>query len=75
MVDSRAPELATAHTGTEDLGKDLQKRELKDGRRFDIVKIYYEPAALSEILRRHGFAIEATSTDNFFLYADGTKAT
>jgi len=75
MVDSRAPELATAHTGTEDLGPDLQKRVLKDGRRFDIVKIYYEPAALSEILRGHGFAVEAASTDNFFLYADGVKAT
>ncbi|MYD11487.1 MAG: class I SAM-dependent methyltransferase [Chloroflexi bacterium] len=75
MVDSRARDLATAHTGAEDLGTDLQKRVLKDGRRFDIVKIYYEPAELSEILRGHGFAIEATSTDNFFLYADGVKAT
>lgn len=74
IVDSRAPDLATAHTGTADLGQDLQKRVLKDGRRFDIVKIYYEPASLSAILGRHGFAIEATSTDNFFLYADGVKA-
>lgn len=74
IVDSRARDLATSHSGTEYLGKDLQKRVLKDGRRFDIVKIYYEPTALSQVLRRHGFAIEATSTDNFFLYADGAKA-
>lgn len=74
IVDSRAPDLATAHTGTEDIGKDLQKRVLKDGRRYDIVKIYYEPARLSETLRRHGFAIEARTTEDFFLYADGRKA-
>ncbi len=74
IVDSRQPDLATAHTGTEDLGQDLQKRVLADGRRFDIVKIYYEPSALSEILRRHGFAIEAATTKDFFLYADGLKA-
>ena len=74
IVDSRAPDLATSHSGTEDVGKDLQKRVLKDGRRFDIVKIYFEPAALSEILRRHGFAIEAATTEDFFLYADGVKA-
>lgn len=74
IVDSRAPELATSHTGTEDLGEDLQTRVLKDGRRFDIVKIYYEPAALSQILRRHGFIIEAATTQDFFLYADGVKA-
>ncbi len=74
LVDSRAPDLATAHTGAEDLGQDLQKRVLKDGRRFDIVKIYYEPAALSAILRGHGFAIEAATTPDFFLYADGLKA-
>ncbi len=74
IVDSRAPDLATAHTGAEDLGAELQKRVLKDGRRFDIVKIYYEPAALSRILRRHGFDIEAATTQDFFLYADGVKA-
>ena len=74
FVDSRSPDLATAHTGTADLGEDLQQRTLKDGRRYEIVKIYYEPSALSKILRRHGFAIEARTTDNFFLYADGVKA-
>ena len=74
IVDSRRTDLATAHTSSEDLGEDLQKRVLKDGRRFDIVKIYYEPSALSETLRRHGFDIEVQTTENFFLYADGQRA-
>ncbi len=74
IIDSRRPDLATSHTGTEDLGEDLQKRVLKDGRRFDIVKIYYEPSALSETLRRYGFDIEARATADFFLYADGRRS-
>ena len=33
-----------------------QARQLKDGREFSILKVYYEPAELDEALRRAGFA-------------------
>ena len=42
IVDSRAVDLSKNHTGTGNLGDDLQRRVLKDGRQFDIVKIYYD---------------------------------
>ena len=73
FVDSRALDLSRNHAGTAKLGADLQRRELKDGRQFDIVKIYYEPAELTATLRERGFDIEAQTTDNFFIYADGRK--
>ena len=66
-------DLAKNHTGTANLGADLQRRALKNGREFDIVKIYYDSAALTETLRAHGFDIEVEKTENFFMYADGRK--
>ena len=74
FVDSKDFDRAKSHTGTGDLGGEIQQRELNDGRRFEIVKIYYDPGQLTAILRAHGFDIEVRSTDNFFLYADGLKA-
>lgn len=74
FVDSQQVDSAGAATETENLGADVQKRVLKDGRRFDIVKIYYEPAKLSRVLRRQGFDIEVRATPTFFIYADGVKA-
>ena len=73
IVDSRAVDRARKRTGTTNLGGDLQRRALNDGRQFDIVKVYYDPAHLSEILRAHGFDVEVKTTDNFFIYADGRK--
>ena len=73
FVDSRALDLSRSRSGTAPLADDLQRRELKDGRQFDIVKIYYEPAALTETLGEHGFDIEVKATDSFFIYADGRK--
>lgn len=73
LVDSRAVDLAKNHTGTANLGTDSQRRALSDGREFDIVKIYYDPAELTETLRAHGFDIVVEGTENFFIYADGRK--
>lgn len=73
LVDSRAVDLARKRAGTANLGADLQRRALKDGRQFDIVKIYYDPAELTETLRAHGFDILVEATENFFIYADGRK--
>ena len=74
IVDSGQPDTANPNTGTESLGDDRQQRQLKDGRQFEIVKIYYEPADLTTILGEHGFDIKARLTDNFFLYADGVRS-
>lgn len=73
LVDSRALDRSRSHTGTANLGADLQRRALKDGAQFDIVKIYYDPAELTETLRAHGFDILVEATENFFIYADGRK--
>ncbi|MCY3778777.1 MAG: class I SAM-dependent methyltransferase [Chloroflexi bacterium] len=74
IVDSLEPDLSSSRTRTENLNGHLQQRVLKDGRRYEIVKIYYEPARLSETLRHHGFDIEVQATESFFLYADGRRA-
>ncbi|MCY4465990.1 MAG: class I SAM-dependent methyltransferase [Chloroflexi bacterium] len=73
IVDSREPDQSNPRTGTQTIEGDRQQRELKDGRQYEIVKIYYEPQALSAILREHGFDIEVQATANFFLYADGVR--
>ena len=73
FVDSGKVDRSPSHTGTANLGGELQRRVLKDGRQFDIVKIYYEPAELTTALRKHGFDIEVQSSGNFFIYADGRK--
>lgn len=73
IIDSLAFDLSSPSTQTENLGGERQGRMLKDGRRYQIVKIYYDLAELSETLCRHGFAIEVKGTENFFLYADGKR--
>ena len=73
IIDSRAVDLSRSHTGTANLGGESQRRVLSDGRQFDIIKIYYDPAALTAILRGQGFDIQVEATDNFFIYADGRK--
>lgn len=73
IIDSQSVDLSRRHTSTTNLGGELQRRELSDGRQFDIVKVYYDPAALTAVLRRQGFDIQVVATDNFFIYADGRK--
>ena len=43
-------------------------RELGDGRRFTIVKVFYDPTALERRLGQLGFVGTVTSTDTFFLH-------
>ncbi len=74
LVDSLYPDMANSRTGTQTIAGDRQQRQLKDGRQFEIVKIYYEPAELAETLRQHGLPARVLKTDNFFLYADGARS-
>ena len=73
FIDSQAVDLSRSHTGAAGPGGDLQRRQLKDGREFDIVKIYYEPGELTATLRAHNFDVFVTATDNFFIYGDGAR--
>lgn len=59
-VEGREPEIAT--------------RRLNDGRVFDIFKIYYQPAELSERLKRLGWRAELRSTAHYFLYGSVQRA-
>jgi SAM-dependent methyltransferase len=49
-------------------GDDLSVRLLDDGRRFTVVKVYYEPGELEAALTRAGFGdARVTTTGRFFL--------
>ena len=73
FVDSQQAETASPHRRTIQLNDSRQSRALNDGRRFEIVKIYYDPRQLSETLRQHGFDIRVQATPTYFIYADGRK--
>lgn len=73
LVDSLLGEQTTLAEQDTETPDDLQKRILNDGRQFEIVKIYYDPAQLTATLRAHGFDITARHTPNYFLYADGRR--
>jgi 2-polyprenyl-3-methyl-5-hydroxy-6-metoxy-1,4-benzoquinol methylase len=49
-------------------------RRLKDGREFDIVKVFYEPAVLEQRLAELGWRGWVRSTSRFFLYGSVSPA-
>lgn len=74
MVDSRPAQSGTATNQRVDTNEQsIQKRVLNDGRTFEILKIYHDPAALAEQFESHGFSVEAGLTDTHFVYAVGHK--
>jgi SAM-dependent methyltransferase len=44
------------------------ERTLNDGRRFQIYKVFYDPAELTERLCDLGWSVEVHTTDHYFLY-------
>jgi SAM-dependent methyltransferase len=54
-------------------GSDLEQRRLADGREFEIVKRYYEPAALREALTALGWEAEVHHTGEFFIYGTARR--
>ncbi|MCM2254766.1 MAG: class I SAM-dependent methyltransferase [Vicinamibacteria bacterium] len=52
----------------------VQARRLADGRRFEVVKVYHAPEALTARLARLGFAAALRATPNYFLYGSGRVA-
>ena len=66
-------ETATSGQGTIDLAGGTAERTLTDGRSFEIVKRYFTPDSLAEALGDLGWAVEARTTERFFLVADGRR--
>lgn len=68
FVDSLLEQTSTAvdHHPLDSSG--VVTRKLNDGREFQIVKVFYDPAGLDERLRRDGWSGWVRSTNTFFLY-------
>jgi 2-polyprenyl-3-methyl-5-hydroxy-6-metoxy-1,4-benzoquinol methylase len=54
-------------------GEQLMTRKLNDGRAFEIVKNFYDPAALAGRFAQHGLEVMVQETATFFLYGYGEK--
>jgi SAM-dependent methyltransferase/catechol 2,3-dioxygenase-like lactoylglutathione lyase family enzyme len=50
-----------------------QQRTLHDGRRYTIVKVYYDPAEISAILTERGFEAVEFETGNYFFHLKARK--
>jgi SAM-dependent methyltransferase len=72
FVDSLAEQGATARDQAPLDDSGVARRRLNDGREFDIVKVYYEPASLERRLRSLGWAGWIRASGRHFVY--GTVA-
>ena len=74
FVDSLLEQSSTArdHDPLDESG--IVKRRLNDGREFEIVKVFYDPAALERRLANAGWKGSVRSTGTFFLYGSMTPA-
>lgn len=72
FVDSLAEQGATARDQAPLDDSGVARRRLNDGREFDIVKVYYEPASLERRLRTLGWAGWIRASGRHFVY--GTVA-
>jgi demethylmenaquinone methyltransferase/2-methoxy-6-polyprenyl-1,4-benzoquinol methylase len=74
FVDSLAEQSATAidHGLLDRSG--ATKRRLNDGREFEIVKVFHEPADLGGWLRERGWRGSVQSTGKYFLYGSMTPS-
>ncbi|MGV3722102.1 MAG: class I SAM-dependent methyltransferase [Actinomycetota bacterium] len=49
------------------------KRRLKDGREYEIVKVFYEPEALGQRFLDHDLSVKVCETESFFLFGRGVR--
>ena len=73
FVDSQKVQTGTSQRQNVQTEDDIQKRILNDGSEFEIIKIYYDAEALSQVLNAHRFDVTVQKTPSFFIYADGKK--
>ncbi|HEV2581049.1 MAG TPA: class I SAM-dependent methyltransferase [Ktedonobacteraceae bacterium] len=72
FVDGRREPFSTAvDHRLPDEGQQRMMRKLNDGRAFDIVKNYYDPAKLSSHFAAHGLDVMVRETATYFLYGYG----
>jgi SAM-dependent methyltransferase len=75
LIDSARAERSKARDHTMPAeGADTEQRRLDDGREFEIVKRYYEPAALRERLAQLGWEADIQSTGEFFIVGSATSS-
>lgn len=82
FVDSLPAPSSTAKDMAQDLAKHVahqqtkgvvMTRRLGDGREYQIIKVYYQPAELAEQFQAQGLEATVKHTDTFFLYGWGQK--
>jgi demethylmenaquinone methyltransferase/2-methoxy-6-polyprenyl-1,4-benzoquinol methylase len=74
LIDSRYDPTTTARDHSLG-GREMttMTRRLNDGRTFEIVKIFYEPARLESQLQSLGWKAQAAVTPRYFLYAQAGR--
>jgi demethylmenaquinone methyltransferase/2-methoxy-6-polyprenyl-1,4-benzoquinol methylase len=68
FIDSLPEGTSTAIDQAVPADSDLARRRLNDGREFDIVKVFHEPAELEGRLRERGWRGWVRSSGRFFIY-------
>ena len=75
FVDGRREPTSTAvDHQLPDEGRQIMTRRLNDGREFQIVKNFYDPADLAARCATAGLDITVRKTETFFLYGTGRRA-
>lgn len=74
LVDSRFDPTVADLGGSTQPARGTSERQLADGRRFRIVKVFHEPDDLALRLTRLGFSVRTGVTGPSFLWASGTVA-
>lgn len=74
LIDSRPDPTSSARdNGLRPDEHIVRTRILNDGSTYRIIKVYYEPAELSAVLREAGFDAQVQTTENYFIYAQASK--
>ncbi len=74
LVDNCFHADASARNHVSDPGRVTQRRELNDGRAFEIVKVFYEPEGLAARLEPLGWHGDFRITANFFIHGSASPA-
>jgi SAM-dependent methyltransferase len=75
LIDSRRDDMSSARDHVlPDSEETTHRRRLNDGREFRVVKVFYEPEALSRSLATLGWTARAAITPTYFLYAEAAPA-
>jgi 2-polyprenyl-3-methyl-5-hydroxy-6-metoxy-1,4-benzoquinol methylase len=74
FIDSRYVESSTATDHRLAAAESqVQERRLNDGRTYQLVKIFYEPAQLTTDLATLGWSVNVATTERYFLYGLGQR--